>query len=237
MLGIARTAAASRWWNIDTNSYNVPGALTDDTNTALLMKFEGNFNDSNTSGRTAKTMSTADSPTTTSSVVKYGTQSLSIPASTTVLPRVYTQSAISDFYWYAQDFTVETWVYTTSFSDQQFDSGSNNIPKLMGNTTSNDYSWAFGFRNDAKLAFWYWNGSGQQVLSTTTFATNTWHHIVMDFRVSDGRIRVGANGAWLVTATKSGTPATGNQFTMGSVRLNSPQFYLDDLRVSKILRY
>ena len=217
--------------------YTVPGDYADDVNNRILLKFEGNFNDDNTSGRTAKTMQTLASPERSSSVVRFGTESLSIISSTGSLPRVFTTTTHADFQWWQQDFTVECWFRTTNFTDHTFFSGSNLIPKLMGSTASNDYGWAFGARSDALLSFWYWNGSGQNVTSDVTLSVNTWHHIMMDHRFSDGRIRLGIDGAFVKTGTRAGTPVVGTQFTVGSVRLNSPQFNCDNLRVSHTLRY
>jgi len=238
MLGAARTAFGARVWAPSAPGYTVPGDYADDSDTRILLKFNGDFLDDNSSGRTAKTMSTVDSPTRSSSIKKYGTEALSIVASSSVLPRVLTTTSHSDFEWYSQDWTIETWAYVEDFTDHTFYSGSNEIPKIMGSTASNDYGWSFGFRDDAKLSFWYWNGSsGQNVTSSVTFATNTWHHIMMDHRASDGRIRIGANGEFVGSGTKSGSPVVGTQFTVGSVRLNSPQYYADNLRASHVLRY
>jgi hypothetical protein len=220
------------------SGYTEPGDYADDADTKLLLKFESNFNDTVGSGRVAKTMQTADSPSRSASFKKFGSEGLSIVASISILPRVFTTTTHSDFQWYSQDFTAEAWAYVDSFSDHTFFSGSNQIGKIMGSTSGNDYGWSLGFLSDAKLAFWYWNGSsGSTVVSPSTFATGTWHHIMMDYRHSDGRIRLGANGVFVNSGTKVGSPVVGNTFTVGSVRLNSPQFYLDNLRISHTLRY
>jgi len=217
--------------------YTVPGDYEDDLDTRILLKFNDNFSDTNTSGRSAKSMQTVNSPTRSSSVVRFGSQSLSIVSSTSSLPRVFTTSTRIHFQWWDQDWTVECWFYTTSFADHTFFSGSNLIPKLMGYTASNDYAWAFGALSDARLAWWYWNGSGQTVVSDATLSTNTWHHIMMDHRFSDGRIRLGIDGQFVKTGSRIGSPVGANEFSVGSVRLNSPQYNCDNLRISHLLRY
>jgi hypothetical protein len=238
MFGAVKTAQLGRAWANISPTYVLPGDFGDDANTRLLMKFEDNYSDTNTTGRTAKSFSTSGTPDTSSTYKKFGTESFYSAPSTFLTNLIQTTTDFDDFKWYERDFTCETWAYIPSFTDHTFSSGSFSIPKLMGGTASNDYGWAFGFRSDAKLSFWYWNGSvGMNIVSTETFATNTWHHIVMDHRLGDKRIRIGANGVFLNSAGRTGSPAAGNTFSIGTVRLNSPEFYLDNLRISHMLRY
>lgn len=238
MFGAVKTAQLARAWANISPTYVMPGDYGDDVMTRLLMKYEENFLDFNESGRTAKSFSNSPSMTRSSTYKKFGTESLYSPPNSAETVRLQTTTDHNDFRWFFQDFTCETWVYVPDFADHTFSSGSNSIPKIMGSTAGNDYGWSFGFRSDAKLAFWYWNGSGgSTVVSSDTFATNTWHHIVMDHRLGDGRIRIGANGVFVNSAKKTGSPAMGDTFSIGTVRLNSPEFYLDNLRVSHFLRY
>jgi len=221
------------------SGYTTPTAeFTDDADTKLLLKFNGNYNDTNTSGRTAKTIQTLDSPSRNSTIKKFGTESLLIDASASVLDRVYTTSTNSDFFWMNQNFTLEFWTYVPSFTDMTYPYSSG-LSKQTGQTVGGDWGWSFGFISDATLRFYYWNGSGPSfITSTVTAAINTWHHCMLDYRHSDGRIRMGLNGEFVGEATKVGTPSTGGtQFTIGSVRVNSPNFYIDELRVSHSLRY
>jgi hypothetical protein len=238
MFGAVKTAQLSRAWANISPTYVLPGDYGDDANTRLLLKFDENFLDFTTTGRTAKSFSNSPSMTRSSTYKKFGSQSLYSPSNDAETVRLQTTTDFDDFKWYERDFTCETWAYVPSFTDHTFSSGSNSIPKIMGGTAGNDYGWAFGFRSDAKLAFWYWNGSsGSTIVSADTFAIDTWHHIVMDHRLGDKRIRIGANGVFLNSGTRTGSPASGDTFSIGTVRLDSPEFYLDNLRISHMLRY
>jgi hypothetical protein len=222
------------------SGYTVPTAgFTDDTNTKLLLKFDGNNNDTVGSGRTAKTISIVNSPARSSSIYKYGSQSMQIPASASIVHTVSANNA-TDWDIFARDFTLECWTYVPSFTDHTYGFGSG-VPKLMGNTNGNtsgfDWGWSFGFLNDATLRFFYFSGGYRAIATTTTFATNTWHHIVLEHRNSDGRLRIGANGSWLAEGTKVAPGFTNPFFVIGTVRLNSPNYYVDEVRISHSLRY
>jgi hypothetical protein len=61
---------------------------------------------------------------------------------------------------------------------------------------------------------------------------------MFDHRNSDGRIRIGANGTFLAEATRVGSgPGSQTFFNIGPVRLNQPNYYVDELRVSHNIRY
>ena len=222
------------------DTYIVPTAgFTDDLNTKILLKFDGNNNDTIGSGRTANTISTSGSPARSNTIFKYGSESMQIPASASTTSTVYANNA-SDWDMFVRDFTVEYWAYVPSFTDMTYPFSAG-LSKMIGNTNSpfngNDWGWSFGFLNDGTLRLFYYSGSYRSVASTTTFATNTWHHLVCEHRNSDGRIRIGANGVWLATATKIAPGFTNPFLTIGTVRLNSPNFYIDEVRVSHSLRY
>jgi hypothetical protein len=237
-LGSYRLNSLSRY--VPPAGYTVPTAgFTDDTNTRLLLKFDGNNNDTVGSGRTAKSISIVGSPSRSSSIYKYGTQSIQIPASTTTTSTVGANNA-SDWDLFTRDFTLEYWTYVPSFTDMTYGFGSG-LSKMVGNTNSNtngnDWGWSFGFLSNATLRFFYFSGGYRSIASSITFDTNTWHHLVLEHRNSDGRIRIGANGSWLAQGTKVAPGYTNPWLVIGTVRLNSPNFYVDELRVSHSLRY
>ena len=88
--------------------------------------------------------------------------------------------------WWNDDFTIEAWVYYTSFTESS--EGRPHVLKHgdVGSTT--DY-WSFGAISNGTLLFYYWNGSAiATCVSTSTLSLNTWHHITMCHDDSDNEI-------------------------------------------------
>jgi len=223
------------------NTYTVPtAAFTDDSNTRILLHFNGAYTDDNSSGRTAKTMSTLDSPTRSSSIKVFGSEALNLPYQTASAPRVITTTSHSDFQWYSQNTTIEGWFRTSTFSDHEYAYGSG-VPKGLGSTSGSDWGWSLGFTEAGKIKFFYFAGGYQDLVSTTTLSINTYYHVFFDHRLSDGRIRLGVNGNIETIGTKVGSPVVGNTFTIGNVRISasefSPPYFFDEVRVSHTLRY
>lgn len=241
MFGLARTAQIAAWSTAP--GYTPPGDYADDVSTRLLLKFEGSFSDDNSSGRTGKSVSTVDSPTRSTSVVKYGTESMIAPGSTT-FPSVRATSALNDFVFADKDFTAEYWVYLTSYSDTSF-SYAGGVPKAVtfSDGTNNAVLWGLGAISTGKLRLFYWNGSGPEVLeSTASVPLNQWNHIGFDHRVSDGRIRLLMNGQFVDTETRVGTnTSTVSQLHVGGFYTSDATShwsgYMDNARISHVLRY
>lgn len=224
--------------------YTVPtSAFTDDSNTKILLKFDGNFNDTVGSGRTAKTISTFDSPTRSSTTYKFGSQSLIAPGSTG-FPSVYTTSTLTDFVFANKDFTVECWIYLNSYTNLAF-GYAGGVPKTitLSDGTNNSVNWGFGCNSNGKVRLFYWNGSGPSVMEgTTALSTGAWHHIAMDHRSSDGRIRLLVDGSYEATATRVGNnTGTAPQFRVGGFWASDSTShwngFIDEVRVSHALRY
>ena len=135
--------------------------------------------------------------------------------------------------WWNDDFTIEAWVYYTSFTENS--QGRPHVLKhgVVGSTT--DY-WSFGAISNGTLLFYYWNGSAiATCVSTSTLTLNTWHHITMCHDDSDNEINLYLDGVNVKTHTVSGTPQSSSSSTMIIGNNDSSYFtgYMQDLRVIK----
>lgn len=121
-----------------------------------------------------------------------------------------TPYVFADFDWFASDYTIDAWVYASSWADWQ--SPTNFIPLMVGNTDADNVSqwWNFGPLASGAIEFYYWNGVQNRVTGTTVLATSTWNHISMTHRVSDGQIDLYVNGVLDTTAIKLGIPQSNN---------------------------
>ena len=243
-MGAFRLNSLGKYTVTAPSGYTVPTAgFTDDSNTRLLLKFDGNFNDTIGSGRTAKTMTAYDSPTRSSSIYKFGTQSLIAPGTST-FPSVYTTSTLTDFVFANKDFTCEAWVYYNSFTNVAF-GWSGGVPKTItfSDGTNNTLSWGLGANWNGTIRLLYWNGSAASILeSSSAITTGVWHHIAFDHRVSDGRVRLLVDGQYVSTATRAGSfTSTVPQFRVGGFWASDSTThwsgYVDEVRISHSLRY
>ena len=135
--------------------------------------------------------------------------------------------------WWNDDFTIEAWVYYTSFTESS--EGRPHVLKhgVVGSTT--DY-WSFGAISNGTLLFYYWNGSAiATCVSTSTLSLNTWHHITMCHDDSDNEINLYLDGVNVKTHTVSGTPQSSASSTMIIGSNTSSYFtgYMSNLRVIK----
>jgi len=135
--------------------------------------------------------------------------------------------------WWNDDFTIEAWVYYTSFTESS--EGRPHVLKHgdVGSTT--DY-WSFGAISNGTLLFYYWNGSAiATCVSTSTLSLNTWHHITMCHDDSDNEINLYLDGVNVKTHTVSGTPQSSASSTMIIGNNTSSYFtgYMSNLRVIK----
>lgn len=220
MVGVSPAAVAG---------YTVPtAAFTSDANTKTLLKFENNVTD--TSGNFTYTNTNGTYNSTTK---QFGTYSWFSASSASVTRNVTSTANVGSIT--AQNTTIEGWLYTTSYTDQEYGYGSG-VPKGLGITAGSDWGWSLGVSNSGYLrSFWY-QGGYQAITSTDTVPLNQWNHIVWQHNSSTNETKLGLNGVWVATGTVSGDIAT-NRFTVGTVRLNSPNNYWDEVRLSHTLRY
>lgn len=147
----------------------------------------------------------------------------------------------ADFDWFSEDYTIEAWVYASSWSNWSYNVGSILSPRMIGNmdTATAANHWSFGPRNDSKLGFYYWNGSTRvNVASSGTLPTNEWVHIAMTH--ASGTIKLWINGTEDGSAAVSGTPGSDTLYPLlvGYGFGNGITGWVDDLRITKgVQRY
>jgi len=151
-----------------------------------------------------------------------------------------TPYVLVDFDWWTSDWTIESWVYATSWANWQ--SPLNNRPMMIGNNDPAGPSqyWGFGPLNSGLLEWYYWRGSQEAVTGTTVLATSTWHHIAMTHRASDGQIDLFVNGVNDATGNVVGTPQSSASFPILIGRANGGGINgrVADLRITKgVKRY
>lgn len=133
--------------------------------------------------------------------------------------------------WWTQDFTMEMWVYNNTNAV----SGANSLPLQFAHGVYNSTPtyWSFGTNASGQLVFYYYNGSGNSVTSTTAASLGTWNHIAMVYTNSSGNISLYLNGVSVASGTKSGTPQNDNTNTVniGAVQNTYYNGYISNLRV------
>jgi len=128
-------------------------------------------------------------------------------------------------------FTVEAWVYMT-------DNPTTVTPAVVGDmqVASTLNYWSFGFINDRRLRFGWYDGASKNLTSDKRFELNTWYHIAVC--VDAARITLFVNGepqrssGTKVITNRSGTTGLGvglfNTTTGGGFK-----GYISNLRITK----
>lgn len=138
--------------------------------------------------------------------------------------------------WFSSDYTIEGWVNASSWST--WVAGS--VPCLMGNADPEGGTvyWTFGPVANGTVKFYYWNGAGNYISSTTALPTNTWSHIAFVKAGSIGTIYI--NGVASGSSSIQGSPlsASTQPFTIGRVWSQSIVGFVDEVRITKgVARY
>jgi hypothetical protein len=141
----------------------------------------------------------------------------------------------ANFDWYTGgvDFTIECWFFANSLTGTSYVDAGSTKSTLVGNrsaTASTDY-WSFGPNAGGTVTFYYFNGAGVAVNSTSTITANTWNHIAMT-KTSSG-ITIFVNGVAQTTTAISGTPQSSASFpiTIGQGNNTSYNGYVSNLRI------
>lgn len=135
--------------------------------------------------------------------------------------------------WATGDFTVEAWVYPTSFTGWSYNDGQIHST-LVGNrstTTTGDY-WSFGPCTDGVVRFYYYNGSSAIAVSSgLSISLNQWSHVA--FTKTSSGMRFYVNGVASGFTAISGTPVNGSDlpFTVGVANNTVLTGYVSDLRI------
>jgi hypothetical protein len=166
---------------------------------------------------------------------KFGGASISIPGSGSSL----TSTTNNDFVLGGNDFTIETWVYVSSYPVA--------YPQIVAYGQSNpisysDLSWAFGVRNTGALYFEASSGDAVTPLvsiltGSASIPSQSWAHVAITR--SGNTFRTFANGTLANTVTQSGSfflPSSSILRIGGTANVFNG--YIDDLRITKgIARY
>jgi len=110
------------------------------------------------------------------------------------------------------DFTVEYWVYYTSFYNYI-----TNISTYRGST-----GWNCGTQASAQIV-WY-SSSAEKVRGTTAMAANTWHHVA--FVRSSGTLKGYLNGVQDGTTSTETTAFSSTDMNIGRLQAGSPGEYI-----------
>ena len=196
-----------------------------------MFNFDGSDGDTTTSGLDASnknlTLSYSSGDELSNTQKKFGATSLYVADNVTI-------SSSDGFNMGTGDFTIEAWYYFTSFSNSfghydQWAGGSTGAGNVqMWNSTS----------AQGKIR-WYYDGSSN-FTSSTTMSTGQWYHVA--YVRESGTLKIYFNGTVDSTTQsysgqigKTGTVYLGDQHAGGG---SAPQYYIDDLRVTKgLARY
>ena len=196
-----------------------------------MFNFDGSDGDTTGSGLDASnknlTVSYSSGDELSNTQKKFGATSLYVADNVTI-------SSSDGFNMGTGDFTIEAWYYFTSFSNSfgHYDqwagssTGSGNVQ--MWNSTS----------SQGKIK-WYYDG-GSNFTSSTTMSTGQWYHVA--YVRESGTLKMYFNGtvdsntqSYSSQFGKTGTLYFGDQHAGGG---GAPQYYIDDLRITKgLARY
>ena len=233
----------------DLNFTSPTAAFSSDANTVVLYHLDNALTDSSSNAYTLNT-----SGGYSSSVVKFGTYSGNLSDST------------SDYFAHTTDryfapyngtirtnLTWECWAYYTSWSGASFNHASQNNPHptLMcaGDQAGNRQSLKFGFSGSegpyasgllCAVAGDNTNGNIDTftIKGTTSFSLNTWYHVALTFNASTGAVKGYVDGVLQFSGTKTDLGYTLNtHLTLGAMQSNNSACYLDEVRISRTLRY
>lgn len=135
--------------------------------------------------------------------------------------------------WWTSDYTIEMWVYATSWATWETTIGQ---PVAIGNAdpASPTIYWSFGPIASGFVQFYYYNGAAQfHAKSSGTISTSAWHHVAMT--VASGTIKLWLDGTGDTAVSILGTPqsSTGTPLTIGQGNNRCLTGWIDDLRITK----
>ena len=232
------------------DSYTVPtAAFASDALTVALWHFDNNGTDSGPNGYTLNTTGGYSS-----SVVKFGTHSGDLADSTSDFFAHTTDRQFAPYNGSIMtDLTWECWVYYTSFSGASFNHASQNNPHptllCAGDQGGNRQSLKFGFSGSegpyasGLLCFAagdLLNGNidTHTARGTVSYSLNTWYHIALTYNSLTGNVKGYVNGVKEFTKQ---APNLGyslpTHFTIGAMQSNNSACYVDEVRVSRMIRY
>lgn len=221
----------------------ITDVFTADGSTIFLTSFDGSDGQQSATDETGNyTISFAGNAAITTDEKKFGTASLD--------SFVFTNQGTDDCYistsdtdliqWHKDNITIEAWIYFTDITTAET---GGTVPRLMGNfvKVGGANYWSFGPTDDGALRFYFYDGSGRYVTSSTGLITeNTWHHIAMTSDREERKIRLWHNGSLVATSSDTwdlyGTPGYQADFRFLNYS-GIPSCYIDEVRISRGCRY
>lgn len=201
-----------------------PGGDPDFASVLMLSRFDGSNNsttlvDSSSYGRTITAQANAKL---TTSYKQWGTASLALDGSS--YASTTGAGAIG-----SGDYTVEFWVYVTSFS--------NAYMTAMGSfASSNSGQWQLLCNNNQNLT---WFGPSAFSAAYVPLTTGAWAHVA--FVRSGSTLSSYKDGSRVATATDTANYTGNGSFWVGQAPENNSgrqwSGYIDDLRISTVARY
>ena len=207
---------------------------------SLLLSGDGanNSTDIRDSSLNTKAITVAGDAKISTAQSKWNGSSLAFDGSGDYLTTPYLTSA---FDWWTTDFTIEMWVYASSWANWSFAS-LGPVTRAVGNfdpSSATNY-WSFGPDIAGRPRLYYYNGSEQHgIYTTNVLATSQWHHIAASKNSSGVRLFInGVNndGVFSINGTPQSSAAV--PFTIGQYNGIGITGYIDDLRITKgVARY
>lgn len=171
------------------------------------------------------------------SVVKFGTGSLAFDGAGDYTLNRYAPAL---FDWYRGNYTLEAWIYPTTYTGWYYVDGTANKGTLIGNnaaTSATNY-WSLGLNSTGKLWFAYYTGTNQGGGSTDTVALNTWTHVAMVKNGTNITLYVNGNGTSLGAVVGTPQSSTTVSLLIGVGNNAYINGYVDGLRITQgIARY
>jgi hypothetical protein len=186
---------------------------------------------------TPKTVTAVGNAQISTAQSKFGGASIAFDGAGDYLTATYSASA---FNWWTSDYTLETWVYATSFANWKYTDSGITQGTIIGNaqTVGNINYWSLGVLGDGRLIFSYFKNAVQTVTSTAAAELSQWNHIALTN--ASGQIRLWVNGVGTAPTSIAGTPQSSVPIGLSIGQVNSVSIsgYIDDLRITKgVARY
>jgi hypothetical protein len=165
---------------------------------------------------------------------KFGTASLLLDGTGDYIDCPYDTSR---FDWWTGDYTIDCWVYATSWTDWSIVYSGYPVSLMVGNHDHNALSnyWSFGPITGGALSFYYWNGSAPIHIrsSNSVLATGQWIHIAMVHK--DNTIYLFADGKCVDSMVIVDTPTSSASYklTIGGWYNDYLTGQIDALRITK----
>ena len=127
------------------------------------------------------------------------------------LSATYTPASMD---WWSTDYTLEAWVYPTTFAGWSYLDTAATKPVLIGNKDAGGTTnyWCFGLNTSGNVYFAYWNGTPVGAGTTSTATLNAWNHIALVN--NGGALTLYLNGVGTSIGNVAGTPLSSTSYPL-----------------------